>query len=592
MKRFLPFVFLLAALFFNDAARADDHGDNMGAATAWAAPDATGTMDSAADQDWFRFTVTVPGAVWLYSSGGTDVTGSLLDAAGERITFDQNDGNEYNFQITSVLAAGTYFLSVTAGTSALATGAYGVHIRSPQHAPAFDAPNLDGTLTAPGDLHLYRFTTPASGRYWLRTSGPVDTDGYLYDAAGNRVTFDTGSGTDYNFALTLVLNAGQTYYLLVRGGVSALNTGTFKLSQRHFGNALNVAGTGYSGSREVPGDLDLYRIVVGRAGLTWFYSTGATDTMAELYDTGGERVTFDADSGAGANFEIGEALAAGTYYLMVSGGSSAAVLGDYRLEIRQPSTAMPLPVSDGLAHSIGVPGDRDLFVFQSGAGAAVFSSTGTTDVTASLYDAGGNRITFDSNSNGGGNFRIASTLPAGTFYLLVYGGVADLTEGAYTLNASYSNGGTPVSVSSTAVAADGSNQGSLSVVAGGAWSVSGLPAWASVSSSSGSGNATLGFTFQPNTTGTARMATVNVAGGLVLLTQPAATVPLAGPGLTIEDAVILTLQTSPAVTYAIEFSTDLQSWTATGVTLAGDGSVKSVTLPRKGGSGWFRAAVR
>jgi hypothetical protein len=74
--------------------------------------------------------------------------------------------------------------------------------------------------------------------------------------------------------------------------------------------------------------------------------------------------------------------------------------------------------------------DVDMFSFVLGAADTVsIASTGTTDVTASLYDEDG--VLIDSDDNGGSspNFEIVQSLGAGRYYVRVEG--AGTAEGAY-----------------------------------------------------------------------------------------------------------------------------------------------------------------
>lgn len=587
------FLSLLIASLFQFAApqlRADDHGDTLASASAWNGPDISGNLELATDEDWFRFTITVPGQAWIYSSGSTDTTAFLYDSGGNQHGNDYDHGSAYNFEIHRILSAGTYYLRVLSGDSILKTGAYTVHLRSPQFATEFNTPNLNAALDGNGEIDLYRIIPPAAGRAWFYAHGNVDTEAWMFNDRGDKVASDYDHGVNGNFRFTLVPSAGDTYYLMVRSGDSAATTGGYTLCQRLYSNALPL-GTTHAGSLENGGDLDLYRLEVGRAGLVWIYTTGSTDTDAWLYTPGGAQEANDYGSGPGTNFQIGKVLAAGTYYLLVEGGGSAARIGDYQLEVRQAATAEPLTAGTS-ARSIGVPGDLDFFTFNS-SGGVTLSSTGTTDTVAALFNKGGSQLAIDYDSNGGGNFRINRTLAADVYYLLVYGETKDTVTGTYTLNMASTGGfGSVAGVSATSLTADGGNHAAVTVTGSAAWTLTGLPAWAGASSTGGTGPGTVDFTFQPNQSGQPRTALVNVAGITVALTQPAAAVHLTGAGLTIADAVILTLLTTAGTTYAIESSTDLQTWTATGITVNGDGSAMEFCMPRAGSSGWFRAVAR
>ena len=80
-------------------------------------------------------------------------------------------------------------------------------------------------------------------------------------------------------------------------------------------------------------DIDYFTLDLPYAGLLTASTTG-TDTTGRLYqaqDEGDPRlVTEDTDSGRGANFALGTAVEAGTYYLAVLAGRGS---GEYRLRV-------------------------------------------------------------------------------------------------------------------------------------------------------------------------------------------------------------------------------------------------------------------
>lgn len=593
MKRLLIMPALLASIA---TLHASDHGNTITTATTISSPDLPGALDSPGDQDWFKFVVTVPGRHWFHTTGNTDTRATLYDQAGNQITYDDNGGGTaYNFLIERLLTTGTYYLGISAGSTALDTGAYQLHVRGPRFAVPFDSPNLAASLQFPDELDLYHITTPAAGRHWLFTTGSTDTRATLYDQAGNQITYDDNGGTAYNFLIERLFQSGASCYLLVRGGSSPVQTGDYTLSWRHFANSIEAPATTRPASLAIPGDLDLFHFDVNLAGRCWIFSTGDTDADAVLYDHAGNQITYDANGGAAYNFRIERLLAPGRYWLRVGAGSSTARTGDYTLNIRQPSTASPIPAPGTTARSIDPIGDLDLFTFSTAGGPVVLSSSGTTDTRATLYDHAGNQITYDTNGGAGLNFSISRTLPAGTYRLLVQGGTADLDSGSYQLEASFPAGPGTTAVSSSSSIVNGTGSATVELAASGSWSITSLPSWATPSHTSGTGDATITFSLAPNLTGTRREATVMIGGIPHTISQNAAastTGTLPVPALTIHPAIILAFPTTHGVEYSIETSTDGIHWFPTGVTLVGNGSEMSCAFERISPTALFRATIR
>ena len=443
--------FAVAALCFFwmvGVTRADDHGDTRQTATTITARDTAGNLDTAQDEDWFRIVITQAGRVWIYSTGNTDTRGFLYTDAGAYI--DQDDesgagGTGSNFLFNRVFQPGTYYLRVDDGGTGNLTGPYTVSIRSPENSIAFApavTPNLDANLDVLGDHDYYRIDIARAGRVWIYTTGNADTRGFLYTDAGAYIDQDDESGaggTGSNFLLNRVLQPGS-YYLLVDDGGTGNLTGAYTLSVRTIENATLLASPNLDASLGVLGDLDLYRIDITQPGPAWFFTTGTTDARGTLYTDAGTYIDQDDESGAGFNFLFNRVVQPGTYYLLVEGGGSGNLTGNYTLSIRNRTYCIPLFGNGSSSHSIEVLGDLDLFVFSSTGGSVKFLTTGGTDTFGTIYDSGGNFVANDSDAGDGSNFLITDELIPGEYFLLVRGQTLDAVTGNYGLTSIYTSG--------------------------------------------------------------------------------------------------------------------------------------------------------
>ena len=82
------------------------------------------------------------------------------------------------------------------------------------------------TIDTAGEKIYYKFTATESKSYTIKSSGGLDTYGYLYDSSQSQLTYNDGS-TD--FIITRSLTAGETYYVVVEM-YSSSATGTFTLT--------------------------------------------------------------------------------------------------------------------------------------------------------------------------------------------------------------------------------------------------------------------------------------------------------------------------------------------------------------------------
>ena len=125
-------------------AEAVDHGNSLASATRVALPSETaGAIDPSDDVDRFRFDVPARGEITVETTGILDTVGTLYDANGSRLAFDDDSGTDWNFHIQRTLDAGAYFVQVASFGNG--TGSYVLHLRS----------NGDSmTVAAPVGSHL------------------------------------------------------------------------------------------------------------------------------------------------------------------------------------------------------------------------------------------------------------------------------------------------------------------------------------------------------------------------------------------------------------------------------------------------------
>ena len=104
-------------LFAAGVTRADDHGDTRETATTIVSTDTAGTLDTVADEDWFRLDITKAGLVWFYTTGNTDTRGDLFPSAGNRLDTDDDFGADYNFFSAGSCSPGLTTSASTMGTT-------------------------------------------------------------------------------------------------------------------------------------------------------------------------------------------------------------------------------------------------------------------------------------------------------------------------------------------------------------------------------------------------------------------------------------------------------------------------------------------
>ena len=451
----------------------DDHCDTRLRATAVALPSKTvGRIDPGNDSDFFRFVVSGTSSRRLHirTTGGVDTQGTLQRWDGGAVASDDNAGDGANFRIRADLAAGTYYVRVTSAGSG--TGPYTLHIE----ADAGDGSTCDdhcdarsgatraslpsataGRIDPADDDDYFRFEVSAQGEVLAYTTGRLDTYGELYDSAGQELATNDDGGERYNFRIQQELAAGVYYVRVSEFGRN--NSGAYTLHieavdescDDHCGvrtDATRVALPSQTAGRIDPADDDDYfRFEVSSSAEVRIRTTGGVDTYGTLYDSSGQELATDDDSGGSRfNFGIQRVLAAGVYYVQVSefgrnrtGAYTlhlAEVVGcDDHCDTRSEATRVALP--SRTAGRIDPGDDADFFRFEVVATSSSrlnvsIRTTGSLDTQGVLQRTGGDVVASDNNGGDDDNFRIRQDLAAGVYYVRVAS--AGRRTGAYTLH--------------------------------------------------------------------------------------------------------------------------------------------------------------
>ena len=205
---------------------------------------------------------------------------------------------------------------------------------------------------------------------------------------------------------------------------------------RDFGGTLATAGTlvlnsPMHGDINTIGDEDVFKFDLTATKTIWIYTTGNTDTVAELVDSEDTIVASDDDGDlpdSGLNFLLTATLDAGSYHLRVKGFGNTT--GAYVLHAEEMtdstsrSDAITLPLDGTALGSFEDSLDQDYFkLVLTEETEVVLRSTGRRDTVASLTNSSGVEIASNDDGYFGWrslNFLIRTRLPAGTYYLVIH----------------------------------------------------------------------------------------------------------------------------------------------------------------------------
>ena len=300
-------------------------------------------------------------------------------------------------------------------------------------AAAAAVPTIDAVRSEDTALNL-RWSAP--------TSPPSTTT--AYDVRHKRSDGNSWTTVDdawaegaLSYTITGLVN-GVSYDVQVRhvgtsdGAWSTTATG----QPADFGSTAETAGallldSPVHGVINTVGDVDVFQIDLTATKTIWMYTTGDTDTFAELLTSEDDIIGADNDGGlpdSGLNFLITASLDTGTYYLRVRGYRNTT--GAYVLHAEEmadstsTSDAVPLSLDGTALASFEDDSDKDFFKLEITADTElVLRSTGRMDTVASLFNNSGGAIAYNDDgyfADRSLNFLIRKRLATGVYYLRLH----------------------------------------------------------------------------------------------------------------------------------------------------------------------------
>ena len=426
-----------------------------------------GVLGTTQDVDYYRFEVTELTEVAICSSSELDIQGALLDSEGREIVSNDFAGEECDFRIVAVLNTGDFYLRIkqySFRTSTNAAGKYTLQATATILSPvqlSLDGSLKEGMIESEESADYFRFEVTELTDAVFYTSGGLDTVGAVLDSEGREIVSNDDGGEERNFRVTPLLWPGE-YFLRVRPWVSSSGrseTGSYSLHAQATPASiaqLPLDGSSKEGALESGEAGDYFRIEATELTEAVFYTSGGTDTVGALLDSEGREIVTDDDGGSGGNFRLTAILRAGEYYVRVARwqwgvsppvpeapvpAARAPETGSYSLHAEgAPLSPTSLALNGTLKEGfIDSDKDADYFSFEvTELTEAALYTSGGLDTVGALLDSEGREIVSDDDGGSSGNFRVATLLWPGNYFLRVtpwikFSGQFD--SGSYNLHA-------------------------------------------------------------------------------------------------------------------------------------------------------------
>ena len=404
-----------------------------------------GVLGTTNDVDYYRIEVMELTEIAIHSRSDLDIQGVLLDSEGREITtsFDPSD-----FRIGAVLNTGEYYLQIKQRSIRSSTNEAGKYTLQATGTVLSPVPlSLDGSskegLIGPGETADYfRIEVAELTDAVFYSTGGTDTIGAVLDSGGREIVSNDDGGDERNFRVTPLLWPGE-YFLRVAPWVSSSGrseAGSYSLHAQGTPAAiaqLPLDGSSKEGVLESGENADYFRIEVTGLTEALFYTSGSTDTVGALLDSEGREIVWNDDGGSGGNFRLTAILRAGEYYVSVAHWQRRPFPSDPLAPV--PAAAPSGPGSYSL-HAEGKPlepaqvafngipkegfidsgNDADHFRFEVVELTEVaIHTSGGLDTVGALLDSYGREILSDDDGGSGGNFRVATLLWPGEYFVRV-----------------------------------------------------------------------------------------------------------------------------------------------------------------------------
>ncbi|MDR1352898.1 MAG: PPC domain-containing protein [Treponema sp.] len=282
----------------------------------------------------------------------------------------------------------------------------------------------------------------------METSGDLDTYIELYNPAMNLLMENDDGNEGTNAKVIYYSERDQAYLVKVRGYDSSI-TGSY---QFHVGtdtdryepnNSMDAAtaisiGTPITANISPPGDTDWYRVSIpsgSREFIAYTNILGDLDTKLYLYDSRGNLLAEDDDTGPGLNAYIQKVLNPGTVYLRVENigdphgqyvlntGMQDPIPPDSFENDNTLSVAKDIQTGSRQRRTFTTADDIDtarLRITQAGIyDIRSEAAAGNLDTYLRLYDNNETSIGYDDDSGGDRDARISTWLNPGTYFIRV-----------------------------------------------------------------------------------------------------------------------------------------------------------------------------
>jgi len=283
---------------------------------------------------WYSVRATEAGILTVETTSNIDTYLEAYDSQRNIIAEDDDGGEGNNAKIELLVTANTTYLFKLRGYSSSTTGQFRI-FAAHRPMPAMTELRIgsfhNGQINR-GEDYWFTLRTAESGMITIETTGSTDTFMDVYNDAFALIASDDDGGEGNNARVELVVRAGATYYIKIRG-FSSSTTGPYRVmaATRTLPTPVQLRLGSFVSANLSPGGEFWYSVRTTGRGRLIVETTGSTDTYMEAYTDNYTLITEDDDGGEGYNARISIAVEANRTYIFKVRGYSSSTSGAFRV---------------------------------------------------------------------------------------------------------------------------------------------------------------------------------------------------------------------------------------------------------------------
>lgn len=431
----------------------DFAGNASTAGTVAVGGQATGTLATSGQTDWFKVQLTAGTGYALHMTGGAGAQVALYDSNGNLVDSGNFGSTLYGNNAFYVpTTSGTYY--VAASDIQGGTGAFSVSVNTASYdftgntqttGTVSVGGTATGTLANVGQSDWFKVSLAAGSEYVFNVngSGGLLPGVTVYNSAGVAVagTLYTG-GTNGGAMVTFEPTAAGTYYVGVSSNISTTGGFTVGVSTATVDVLGTTATTGVISNGAASGNIttatqsDWFKVSLTAGSAYEIAASGAlANANVAVYDANGNALT------NGASQTLFEPTSSGTYFIGVAGSGTGAFnvsVGSVSVDhLGNINSTASISVGHSLSGTLANAGQSDWYKVTLTAGQQyLFTETGNslTNPEVAVYNSTGTQVAVSADGGANGSSVISFT-PTTTGTYFVSASSAGSTTGTYTLAA-------------------------------------------------------------------------------------------------------------------------------------------------------------